>query len=195
MELNFKAIVQWPGALTCPRKGSPFKASWERTLELLQVELERLKATHALIQIACRPEDIRIDGRPALNARTAHPGAILTCDGRLGALSFPCDAFDPDWRTNVHAIALGMEALRKLERYGIVRNNQQYTGYAALPACGANGIMSAAEAEAFLRQWGGVGDRAAQYRTAAKCLHPDNLKTGSEAGFKRLQQAAEVLKL
>lgn len=37
------------------------------------------------------------------------------------------------WQENVRAIALGMEALRKVERYAITEADQQYAGFMALP--------------------------------------------------------------
>jgi hypothetical protein len=37
------------------------------------------------------------------------------------------------WQQNVRAIALGLEALRKVDRYGITRRREQYTGFRALP--------------------------------------------------------------
>jgi hypothetical protein len=39
-----------------------------------------------------------------------------------------------DWQHNVRAIALGLEALRKVDRYGITRRGEQYAGWKALPA-------------------------------------------------------------
>lgn len=50
-------------------------------------------------------------------------------------LRFPCDRFT-HWKDNVRAIALALEALRKIERYG-VKQGAQYAGfYKALPAMG-----------------------------------------------------------
>lgn len=40
-----------------------------------------------------------------------------------------------DWRHNVRSIALGLEALRAVDRYGISRRGEQYAGFrGALPA-------------------------------------------------------------
>lgn len=50
-------------------------------------------------------------------------------------LRFPCDRFN-HWKDNVRAIALALEALRKIERYGM-KQGAQYAGfYKALPAMG-----------------------------------------------------------
>jgi hypothetical protein len=89
----------------------------------------------------------------------------------------------PAWQNNVRAIALALEALRKVDRYGVTRGNEQYTGFRAL----GSGIavpaaqMTADEALEFLCIHAGWDagpdyddpediDRA--YRQAAKKLHP-----------------------
>ncbi len=49
----------------------------------------------------------------------------------------PCDRY-LDWEANLRAIALTLERLRSVERYGIVTEQQeQYTGWLRLPAAGA----------------------------------------------------------
>jgi hypothetical protein len=47
-------------------------------------------------------------------------------------LLYACDRFWR-WQHNLRAIALGLEALRLVERYGIGDAHQQYAGYRALP--------------------------------------------------------------
>lgn len=47
-------------------------------------------------------------------------------------LRLPCDTFSY-WKDNVRAVALALEALRKIDRYG-VRTGSQYAGFKALPA-------------------------------------------------------------
>src|SRR3989304_1838427 len=48
-------------------------------------------------------------------------------------LTFHTDAY-PNVHANLHAIALGLEALRAVYRYGITSSGEQYAGWAALPA-------------------------------------------------------------
>lgn len=50
-------------------------------------------------------------------------------------MRFRCSTFYP-WQANVRAIALGMEALRKVERYAITEADQQYSGFMQLPRGG-----------------------------------------------------------
>lgn len=49
------------------------------------------------------------------------------------AYQFAVDTF-VHWQDNLRAIALGMEALRKVARYGIVKGNEQYSGWKQLTA-------------------------------------------------------------
>lgn len=66
------------------------------------------------------------------------PTTAFVCQDQTPApveLRFPCDRFN-HWKDNVRAIALALEALRKIERYG-VKQGAQYAGfYKALPAAG-----------------------------------------------------------
>jgi hypothetical protein len=108
------------------------------------------------------------------------------------------DAFD-DWQENIRAIALGLEALRKVDRYGITSRGEQYTGWKALPS-GEGEVYNVLTAANFLSVHGGmpasviIADsdmRKVAYRRAAQKLHPD--KGGDPALFNRLQKAKELL--
>jgi len=49
----------------------------------------------------------------------------------------PCDSFR-DWEANLRAIALSLEHLRAVDRYGVTtEEEEQYTGWLRLPAAGA----------------------------------------------------------
>jgi hypothetical protein len=104
----------------------------------------------------------------------------------------------PGWQMNARAIALGLEALRKVDRYGITKRGEQYTGWSALPPATPMGAakMTADDALEFLRasaDWnaGPDSDEPEQidraYRAAAKRLHPD--AGGSTKDFQKLQEA------
>lgn len=206
MHYEFRPIDTWPGDLTPAgaRKYSPFKADYGDTLDLLDRELWHLNARDVVFEVALLPADIRLDGRPRANARpAAHPGVVVSFGSIHGPLRYACDAFR-NWQANLRAIALGLEALRKVERYGITKRGEQYTGWSALPpgsiAAGPS-AMTLDEAIAFLHEHTGPDagwwdhddpdavDRA--YLVAAKKLHPD---AGGDAElFKRLQQAKAVL--
>jgi hypothetical protein len=61
-------------------------------------------------------------------AKEAH--RVLTQED---AFQFAVDKF-ATWQDNLRAIALGLEALRKVDRYGITKNSEQYTGWKQLEA-------------------------------------------------------------
>ena len=117
----------------------PFTAKWGQTLELIERELWHLGVRGDwVLQLDVNERDLRNDGMMRANARP--PGsdvAIAVHSKSKGDLLFVCGRFW-EWQDNVRAIALGLEALRKVERYGIVQSNEQYRGWQALPAGDAN---------------------------------------------------------
>lgn len=131
-------IREWPGALTPNRIASPFSATLTTTLAQLDRELRELTTTRAQresveLLVAIEPDGFRLDGRPRKGAAATHPGVILSLDSRHGHLSYPCDTFTR-WEDNLRAIVLALEALRKVDRYGVTRRGEQYRGFLALEA-------------------------------------------------------------
>lgn len=203
-------IDRWPGEMTRHRKRATFRAAWEHsrtsgmsTLDLLEREVGQLKGKNVLMQMAVTDSDIRLDGKIRANARpAAHPGVILTFDSKHGPLQYAVDLFD-DWQDNVRAIALSLEALRKVDRYGCTKTGEQYSGWKKLPGAGGTTVtMSVEEAAQVLVDIEGLDgdeeDVAAHaevfrvtYRNAAKRTHPD--AGGSVRDFQRLQEAKVVL--
>lgn len=194
--MRLRPIAAWPGALTADRIRSPFSAPWADTLDKLDRELWHLgpasRNADAVLQIAMREQDFRLDGMPCANSAPEHPGVILNVESTKGALSFPCDRFTR-WQDNLRAIALGLEGLRRLDRYGITAGSQQYTGWRQLDSGPAP--SSTADAEATLRLFGGRkadGETVRDvYRRAVKATHPD--RGGRREDFERVQAAAERL--
>jgi hypothetical protein len=184
------------------RRRSPFSATWEKTLTLLQKELAALGADDVVFQLDMEERDIRIDGFPKANARPRSPAVIISFKSRFGYLRYQCDAFDistDGWKENVRAIALGLEALRQVERYGITKRGEQYTGWKALP----DSTMSRYEAQVTILQMAELvepgqeiplgADMVMAYRRAARKAHPD--VGGSRADWDQLQRAKVVLGL
>lgn len=137
-ELTVRPLApgDWPGALTPSRDRAVFTASIGQTLVLLGREQDHLRARGALLQIALPPgaERWRQDGRPRAAATPEHPGVLLVLpDTRHGPLRYAVDRFTT-WQDNLRGIALALEALRRVERYGVVRDGEQYRGWRALPA-------------------------------------------------------------
>lgn len=188
--LTLRPIVAWPGPETEYRIRAPFRAPWPDTLDRLTTELRflgGLRSPDTVLQVALREQDFRLDGMPRANARPTHPGVILSVESTKGPLSFPCDRFD-DWRDNLRAIALALESLRRVDRYGITRNAEQYTGWRAIESAATSGIFTSDEAEEYLRstfETEPAEPLRKVVRRARVLVHPDNL-----AG--RPDQAAKV---
>lgn len=203
-ELRVETIRQWPGPETVMRRDSPFKATYSATLELLDREIENVDGKAVVIQMRLDGSGIRLDGGLRASARPDMPGVILTfTTPRLGKVRFMCDRFY-DWQHNLRAIALGMEALRKIDRYGITSDGQQYEGFKALSAAeGATGFSSVEDAAVFIAETAGAPESAVSamlddpdyaamlYRRAAKAAHPDT--GGDEATMARLTVARAML--
>lgn len=180
----------WPSGTRTPsyaRRSAPFRASWSRTINLLDSELRHISAQDPIvIEAGFQEAEIRLDGLPRANARPTDPAIIVSFESKFGPLRYGCDAFT--WyEANLRAIALALEALRKVDRYGVTKRGEQYVGWRALPAKGESGAW----ARDFILQTAGVEGTRIEirdaYRLAAKKLHPDS--GGSRAEWDRLQRA------
>lgn len=203
LQAIFRPIDKWPNNRTPShaRKRATFRASYNDTLSLLESELEKLRAKHVIIQAGFEPKDIRNDGWPRSSARPKNdPGVIVSFQTGKGPLSFPCDRFDA-WEDNLRAIAKSLEALRAVDRYGVTRGEEQYKGFAQLPAPEAAGKMTRTEAAEFLSAHSSFhsnmiltlsGSFREAYRQAARRLHPD-VNGGSHDQFVKLGQAEAIL--
>lgn len=198
-------IGEWPGELTTRREVSKFDSTLSSTMATLRRELFQLDAKNTRLQVAIPASHFRLDGYPRATAKAEHPGIILTMDTNVGALSYPCDTFTT-WEDNLRAIALALEALRKVDRYGVTKRGQQYRGFLAIEGATAMpaGFATAHDAWAYvMRVATGAGtvirienaDRGAitlALRTAKRKAHPD---TGGDAdAFQRVTLAEECLK-
>ncbi len=183
MEIKCRPISSFPAEFKAGRMASsPFRSGWTATMELLERELEKLGARGAVIELALTEREIRLDGWPRAEARPSHPGVVISFDSRHGPLRYGTDAF-PHWQDNVRAIALGLEALRKVDRYGIGKRGEQYQGWRQLTA---GPVMTVEDAEKLLDGYG--GEKKALFAT-----HPD--RGGSEEDFAKVQAARETLGL
>lgn len=202
MRLIARPIDQWPGELTPPgdREVGRFSATWSATVQLLAREVEQLGADEVVLQLAITERECRLDGWIRADARPNHPGVILSFDSRHGPLRYHTDRFatssqwtagrgsvtSPGWQANVRAIALGLEALRKVERYGIAQAGEQYRGWNALPPGRAMGAgMSVEDAARLIAHHSDDPDgrtpevdddpsfALALFKEAARNVHPD----------------------
>ncbi|MEJ7648579.1 MAG: hypothetical protein WKF57_05930 [Nakamurella sp.] len=204
--LGIRPLTTWPGELTPSgkRRQSQFSAPMGSTTTLLRQELAALNAKQWITEVAIPSEDFRLDGGLRVRAKATHPGVVLSLPKtNVGPLRYATDVFTT-WADNLRAIALGMESLRRVDRYGIARRGEQYAGFRALPPGGIAmpaGPMTETEALAFLSVHSGIemGPSANEtriviaYRSAAKKLHPD--AGGSTELFQRLGEAMRTLKV
>lgn len=204
--VRFRPLGVWPWPETSPRRSRhTFKAPWSSTVELLERELAHLHAHHVVIQADFADDDIRLDGWPRAGARApAHPGVIVSFESDHGPLRYATDTHEW-WQHNVRAIALGLEALRAVDRYGVTRSGEQYRGWNALPSGDPDLGPLEVAATLILRAAGTehnghytvedvIVDPAARstvIRAALKRSHPDG--GGDEATFEAVQRARRLL--
>ena len=134
--LRVRPLDSWPEPFDAERsrRPSPFSAPLSETAYRLGVELRALEARDAILEVAVDPADFRRDGYPRAQARGRHPGVVLSIPASIhGPLRYFTDEFD-GWQENLRAIALSLEALRRVDRYGVARRGEQYRGWTALPA-------------------------------------------------------------
>jgi hypothetical protein len=192
---------------TGQHKPNPFRATWSDTLQLLDAELGYLDARDVVFEVDVVDESqIRLDGMLRSGAKVESPAVRLAFDSRYGPLTYATDRFrgqyysdPPDWQINLRAIALGLEALRKVDRYGITKRGEQYTGWKALPAGRAMPAshMTSDEASRLLYEISGCDAYAPPedaWRRARAKAHPDR-NEGDRALWDQVEQAAAVLGL
>jgi len=198
---TFRPLARWPGERCKDRKVAQFRARYDATLDLLEAELAKLKAKEIIIQVdGLTLNDIRNDGWPKGSwwPRGGFVGVIVSFESPKGAISFPCDRYT-DWRDNLRAIALALEALRAVDRYGVTRGNEQYKGWLQIEA--PRHKMSSEEAADFLAS---LCEGAPQLRSAEPTFianlcralrlqhHPDRAG-GSHEIFVKIGQAEDAL--
>lgn len=195
-------IREWPGELTRNRRSALFSATFADTLNLIDREVDHLADTSAQRQSAELLVAIpagalwRQDGRPRAHAIADHPGVIFSIDSRHGHLSYPCDTFTR-WQDNLRAIALALEALRKVDRYGVTKRGEQYRGFLALEATTVPAAFeSVHDAQEWCKQIAGYEPEETWtrriFREAQRVAHPDT--GGNAATFQRLLLAETKLR-
>jgi hypothetical protein len=150
------------------RLSSPFKARWPSTVNLLAKELRAHGGRRIVMEIDFREQDLRLDGLPRADHRARTPGIVLSFEatqvpGRP-QLRYEVGTYS-DWQDNVRAIALGLEALRAVDRYGVTKRGEQYAGWKQLSSGG--GGPSAERGRELIREHGGEIQ-------ALKATHPDH---------------------
>jgi hypothetical protein len=166
MQYVFRPLSHWPYDVTDPRRSRyAFKAPWSNTMRLLDRELRMLDASDLVIGADFREQDLRLDGLPRSNARVPqHPGVELSFNTRRhGRLVYASDSCDW-WEHNVRSLALTLEALRAVDRFGGTRRGEQYAGFRQIES--ADGKVTRERGRRLVEAHGG-------YRQALAATHPD----------------------
>lgn len=206
-EIVTEPIDRWPEPDTEYRKAAQFTAGYDNTLNILRRELDYLDASGpAVIQVVTRngAGDLRRDGALRMDARIQHPGVRLSfLSDRLGQLTYATDVFTdryrtPGWINNLRAIALGLESLRAVDRYGITRSGEQYKGWLAIEGAGPD--LDGARRTIWTYATGGdlmatpaQADWRDLYRQARRLVHPDRMGDGGRQAWDDVEAAAKVL--
>jgi hypothetical protein len=198
--MKFMPLAGWPHPVTpdWERRRAPFRAAYGDTLDLLAFEVSRLGESAdagCVVQVDVDPSQFTLKGLPMARARwySARVSVQVATGDRV--LTFATDRFDY-WQDNLRAIALGMEALRKVDRYGLASaTGGQYAGFAAIESAPADPWSDGASALAWMRKYAaelGITDADSLdagrlYRAMARKMHPD--QGGPAADWHRLDRA------
>ncbi|WP_193613129.1 molecular chaperone DnaJ [Nocardioides lijunqiniae] len=192
----------WLG--TMGKEATRFGAKWGSTLELLDREVGALQGRDVVLEIDVAETDLKLNGELRANARLTSSAVVLAFESKHGPMQYRCDRFytnwahqGPEWQHNVRAIALTLEALRAVDRYGATETGQQYAGFKALPAGHAMPAshMTRDEALLTLHRHSNAYDTdpiEVHHKRARAAVHPDRLG-GDRTLWDQVEQAAGVL--
>lgn len=182
----------------CGAAASGFTAKYSQTLKLLEAELRQLRAKEITIQAGFKR--VRDDGWPYSSSKPDHPAVALQFRAAKGVLVFRAHRYSR-FEDNLRAIAMTLQALRAVDRWGVVEG-QQYTGFRQIEAPAAEDKMTDQAAAAWLAFFSDysstdlLGSREKldlAYKQTLLKLHPDRQDTGSHEGFVKTKQAYELL--
>lgn len=135
-------------------------------LDRLITELDRLGASDAILSTNV---ELRIDGFPKGNMQEpSDTGAAVYFRHKGKPIVMACDK----WTTvadNIAAIAQHIDAIRRMDRYGVGRLEQALAGYQRLLS-GRRAWFDVLGYDRPPQTWNGVEDA---YKSLAKRLHPD----------------------
>lgn len=187
--------LEWPVGWkrTAPRQrmAAPFGTKRTSTgrltvmlaTERLENEVERLGARNPVLSTNV---SLRLDGRPRSDENPSDPGAAIYFSFKGKANVLACDRF-LTVADNIAAIAGHIEALRRVERYGVGTIEQALAGYKALPADSAANWRGVFGFGADARPTVDQVDTA--YKSLAKAKHPD--AGGTEIEMAHLNRARD----
>jgi len=149
----------------------------------LERELDALGAARPTLSTNV---ELRLDGRPRSDSEPSDPGVAVYFGFKGKATVFACDRYTRV-ADNIAAIAAHIDALRRIQRYGVGSIEQALAGYKALPA------DSAADWRSVFGFKAGSSPTREQiettFRTMAQGRHPDH--GGSDDAMQHINRARE----
>lgn len=183
--------LDWPASV--PRREQPPERNYRfgkgthrsltTTFAAFEVtrELERMRVDAGTVVISTNWR-VRLDGGIIAKQRSPEdPAAAVYWRKRGEPYCLSCDAWDQTAH-NLHAIALHLEALRGLDRWGCGTSEQAFAGYKALPP--ARDRLDWEFYFGLEREFATVEEIQAAFRESSKTAHPDAGGTAEE--FDRL---------
>lgn len=141
--------LKWPAGTprTYSSQRSAFKSrTWQEGMAEVKEELARMRVTEVVISFNIRLKPGTKEPYAGQNAATLQDTGVAvyfkrkvngTAQDAAEWTCLPCDK----WRTlgeNFHAIALTIQRMRDLDRYGVGKSGQSFDGYKALPAAASS---------------------------------------------------------
>ena len=155
----------------------------EQATQRLEIELERLGAKDPTLSTNV---SLNLRGIPRGDERPSDPGVAIYFSFRGKATVLACDHYT-SVAGNIAAIAAHIEALRRIERYGVGTIEQALAGYKALPADTAADWRKVFGFGADTRPT--VDQIDAAYKKLAHAKHPD--KGGTDLEMAHLNRARD----
>jgi hypothetical protein len=185
--------IGWKRTPASSRVPAPFKTkeagSYARALNVeqatnrLETELERLKAQSPTLSTNV---GLNLRGIPRGDERPSDPGVAIYFSFRGKATVLACDHYTTV-AGNIAAIAGHIEALRRIERYGVGTIEQALAGYRSLPADTAANWRAVFGFSAGKTPTLDQLDTA--YKAAARTHHPD--RGGTDEGMAHVNRARD----
>ncbi|GAA3669739.1 hypothetical protein FB459_2032 [Yimella lutea] len=191
------------------RTPTQFSAKLTDTLTLLRSEIDAITARGTLgdpvLQLDLDRADLRLDGGIRAKAQTRTGAVAVSFESAHGPLMFRCDRYytnyysqGESWHHNLRAIALTLQSLRAVARYGATASGEQYTGFrqieAARPMTQPEALQALWTAAGFPGRFTSDYPPAELYRRARRSTHPDR-PSGTRAAWDAVERAGHALGL
>lgn len=180
---------------------SRFDTTWRKTVGDLARELRYLDAARIVLELDIEESQLRMDGMPRASARLGSQAVRISFESKHGPLRYETGEYHR-WQDNVRAIALSMEALRAVDRYGVSKRGEQYRGWRQLTVATGNAedaVVTVEHAREVLARAldvpiNAISGTDAEVKRALRRTHPDSAR-GDETKFRMVVKAREVLGL